>query len=241
MFKLLNNKLIMTFLTVGTVGSISTKALPIFYDENTIIRDSQDSNIKEVIEESKNEHQEANYKEIETSSDTSEESSTNPPRSNTNDKKKQEVSNSNKEIIVQKEVVASQSEKIDNNDLNKQETSNELNNADKNKQDANISNSEDTNNKINTEVESTINENPEVKIPTIHYDRTTSIYADDNVTLLRVEYYVNNKLTYYSVVEQFNEATKSYVEKIYLCDLKTNIDPLIRTDVYEFGNLIKSY
>jgi len=81
----------------------------------------------------------------------------------------------------------------------------------------------------------------EVKTPTISYDRTTSIYANDNVTLLRVEYYKNNKLTYYSVVEQFDVATKSYIEKIYQCNRVTNIDPLIRTDVYANGSLIKSY
>ncbi len=79
------------------------------------------------------------------------------------------------------------------------------------------------------------------KVPTIYYDRTTSIYANDNVTLLRVEYYVNNKLTYYSSVEQFDASTKSYVEKIYQYDDATNTQILVRTDVYSNGNLIKSY
>lgn len=89
----------------------------------------------------------------------------------------------------------------------------------------------------------TVRENttPEPEISEIYYDRTTSIYDDDRVTLLRVEYYLNNKLTYYSVIEQFDVTTKSYIEKIYKCNLETNIDPLVRTDVYYNGNLTNSY
>ena len=71
----------------------------------------------------------------------------------------------------------------------------------------------------------------------IHYDRTTSIYANDNITLLRIEYYVNNKLTYYSSVEQFDSTTHSYIEKIY----EATTLSLIRTDMYSNGNLVKSY
>ena len=46
---------------------------------------------------------------------------------------------------------------------------------------------------------------------------------------------------YYSVIENFNAVTKSYTEKIYKCNRETNVDPLVRTDVYANGNLIKSY
>lgn len=81
----------------------------------------------------------------------------------------------------------------------------------------------------------------EESIPIIHYDRTTSIYENDNVTLLRVEYYRNNKLTYYSVVERFDSKTKSYIEKIYQCDIDGTTFPLIRTDKYVNGNLVESY
>lgn len=80
-----------------------------------------------------------------------------------------------------------------------------------------------------------------MKTQAIQYDRTTTIYANDNITLLRVEYYLNNKLTYYSVVEQFDATTKSYIEKIYKCNLETNINPLVCTREYKNGNLIKSY
>lgn len=114
------------------------------------------------------------------------------------------------------------------------------NNSDANNQSTDSSYSKSTNNTNVGNKEST-NIPSEVKIPTIHYDRTTSIYANDNVTLLRVEYYLNNKLIYYSVIENFDATTKSYTEKIYQCNRETNIDPLVRTDVYVNGNLIKSY
>jgi len=100
---------------------------------------------------------------------------------------------------------------------------------------------ENSNSSINTESQSGTNTILESQVPTIRYDRTTSIYANDNVTLLRIEYYVNNSLIYYSVVEQFDATTLSYVEKIYQCNRETNINPLIRTDVYVHGNLVSSY
>lgn len=98
-----------------------------------------------------------------------------------------------------------------------------------------------SNSSINTESQSGTNTILESQVPTIRYDRTTSIYANDNVTLLRIEYYVNNSLIYYSVVEQFDATTLSYVEKIYQCNRETNINPLVRTDVYVHGNLVRSY
>lgn len=96
-------------------------------------------------------------------------------------------------------------------------------------------------NDINKETQENTNSKLESNEKEFSYDRTTTIYANDNITLLRVEYYLNNKLTYYSVVEQFDASTKSYIEKIYECNRETNIDPLIRTDQYINGNLIKSY
>lgn len=125
-----------------------------------------------------------------------------------------------------------------NGNTNKQDNISSANNNDTNKQ---IASSSQSKSNTNTKTQSSTNAISEVEIPTIHYDRTTSIYANDNITLLRVEYYINNKLTYYSVVEQFDAATKSYIEKIYQCNRVTNIDPLIRTDVYSNGTLIKSY
>lgn len=79
-----------------------------------------------------------------------------------------------------------------------------------------------------------------ISLPTIHYDRTTSIYDDDKVTLLRVEYYSNNKLIYYSDIEQFDVATNSYIEKIYQWDNEKDIEVLIRTDIYSNGRLVNS-
>lgn len=76
---------------------------------------------------------------------------------------------------------------------------------------------------------------------TFSYDRTTKIYANDNVTLLRVEYYSNNKLAYYSRITGFDAATKSYTEKIYQWDYATGRENLIRTDVYANEKLVNSY
>ena len=87
----------------------------------------------------------------------------------------------------------------------------------------------------------TVTSTPKVTVPTIYYDRTTSIYENDNKTLIRVEYYSNNKLTYYSVVEQFDIPTTSYVEKIYKYNYETNTEILVRTDIYSNGTLVKSY
>lgn len=97
------------------------------------------------------------------------------------------------------------------------------------------------NHTVNTAYENNVNATLKVETPIFHYDRTTSIYANDNTTLLRVEYYINNKLAYYSVIEQFDAVTKSYIEKIYQCNRETNNDPLVRTDVYINGTLIQSY
>lgn len=74
--------------------------------------------------------------------------------------------------------------------------------------------------------------------PEIVYDRTTSIYTDDEKTLLRVEYYdSNNKLTHYSSVEGYDNETKSYTENIYRYDWDTQTEILERTDVYVNGEL----
>lgn len=46
--------------------------------------------------------------------------------------------------------------------------------------------------------------------------RTVRIYANDCVTLIRVEYYdANNRLVKYSVVNNFDSDTKSYTEDVY--------------------------
>lgn len=99
------------------------------------------------------------------------------------------------------------------------------------------------NESVTERVDENVNTNltPEIDHTTIYYDRTTSIYADDNKTLLRVEYYSNNKLVYYSDIEEFDIATKSYIEKIYQWNYEKNTENLIRTDIYSNGILINSY
>lgn len=208
----------MTFVAVAVVGGISTKTLSMFHNARTTARMSQTSNIKEnhiedVTVDSPNVYKEDDNKDL-NSLPNEKDSSDNSQNNNDNTNKQEPIS-------------SKLEESSDNNDINKQIDDS--------------SQSKDENSNVNTEEQSSTNASLEIEIPTIHYDRTTSIYANDNITLLRVEYYRNNKLTYYSVIEQFDAATKSYIEKIHQCNRETNIDPLIRTDVYVNGNLIKSY
>lgn len=65
----------------------------------------------------------------------------------------------------------------------------------------------------------------------LDYWRTTSIYDNDGVTLLRVEYYDrNNQLIFYSAVTDYDSGTNSYTENIYSKDME-----LVRTDTYVNG------
>lgn len=73
------------------------------------------------------------------------------------------------------------------------------------------------------------------------YDHTTSIYDNDEKTLLRVEYYdEDGKLLQYSDVTYSDGSTDSYVENIYHYDEATDTEILDRTDVYENGTLVSS-
>lgn len=70
-------------------------------------------------------------------------------------------------------------------------------------------------------------------------EHTTSIYTNDEKTLLRVEYYDSPEHTHmieYSVVTNYDDTTKSYTENIYSCDTNT----LKRTNVYVNGALVSS-
>lgn len=73
------------------------------------------------------------------------------------------------------------------------------------------------------------------------YHHTTSIYDNDEKTLLRVEYYDdNNQLIKYSSVTDFDSDTNSYKENIYHYDKESESSVLERTDVYENGALSSS-
>lgn len=73
------------------------------------------------------------------------------------------------------------------------------------------------------------------------YHHTTSIYDNDEKTLLRVEYYDdNNKLIQYSSVSNFDSSTNSYTEEIYHYDYDTESSVLDRTDTYVNGSLSSS-
>lgn len=73
------------------------------------------------------------------------------------------------------------------------------------------------------------------------YRHTTSIYASDESTLLRVEYYDdNNHLYEYSSVSNFDSSTKSYTEYVYVFDDVNKVSVLKRTDTYVNGVLVSS-
>ncbi len=68
------------------------------------------------------------------------------------------------------------------------------------------------------------------------YHHTTSIYTNDESTLLRVEYYDNNnKLFEYSSVSDYDKDTGSYTETVYGVDNEP-----VRTDTYVNGELASS-
>ncbi len=222
--------LIMMFVTVAVMGGNPTKNLSMINNVNNAIEKSQDTSIKEnavsdVPVNSSNTYKSNARKNLNPSSSVKNSSENSQYNNNNTTNNKQERINSNSEKP--------------NNSINEQ--TNISSNNETNEQINSNSQVKDINSDVNTENQINTNVTSETKIPTIHYDRTTSIYEDDKITLLRVEYYLNNKLTYYSEIEQFDATTKSYIEKIYKCNLETNIDPLIRTDVYVNGKLTRSY
>lgn len=77
--------------------------------------------------------------------------------------------------------------------------------------------------------------NPSAEAAGNRYAHTTSIYSEDG-TLLRVEYYDDNKkLCEYSVVTNYDSSTNSYTEEIYSQDMTP-----VRTDTYVDGSLSSS-
>lgn len=222
MFKIFY-KLVMMFIVMTAIAGGSLKTVPILnISTNKKIQstDIKDNNIEDITDTSEN----VNKNDVisdEKSSSGKIELDKNTQYNNVNKKSTVKSKAENSSDDANKETNAEPKSKGEGNNSNKQEnTDSSLNEKSSNTSDHTVL---------------------EVKVPTIDYDRTTSIYMNDNLTLLRVEYYLNNKLTYYSVVEQFDTTTKSYIEKIYKCNLETNIDPLVRTDVYVNGELKESY
>lgn len=73
------------------------------------------------------------------------------------------------------------------------------------------------------------------------YHHTTSIYTNDESTLLRVEYYdENNTLFEYSSVSDYDKDTNSYTETVYQYDEENQVSVVTRTDTYVNGELISS-
>lgn len=231
MSKSLKIKLILTLTTGTIIGSI---LVPKLYNAD---KKTQNSNIKEnyindITEDFQNTNKIDNIENLNSSSNAknSNDNLNNnvKKKETTNPNIKKSSNNTKKEVITNPKIDDENSNIIDNNTNTNEETtpSSELKNE---------------NNNVSDKKESNSNTTVEIKIPTINYDRTTSIYTDDYSSLLRIEYYSNNKLAFYSVIEEYDATTKSYIEKIYQCNRETNIDPLIRTDVYVNGNLTKSY
>lgn len=227
MLRVFKMKLIMTFMVAVIMGDVSTKMLPMFYNDHGTVKMPQIFNIRNVTAKSKSTYQQEDLKNE--SSLQNKETSSDTLQDNTMNTNKQESIYSNSEVLNQIDNTVASSKVEEKNSINVIENSNDT-----------VEWKEEYHN-IDRENQNSTKEVLEKEIPTIHYDRTTTIYDNDNVTLLRVEYYINNKLTYYSVIEQFDATTKSYIEKIYQCNRETNIDPLVRTDVYTNGNLITTY
>lgn len=147
-----------------------------------------------------------------------------------------------KEEVTPKEESSSANTDKQTNNANPEKSNNSVNTNNKQNIASKPQNLNSTATKNTSEAKkTTVTSTPKVTVPTIYYDRTTSIYENDNKTLIRVEYYSNNKLAYYSVVEQFDVTTTSYVEKIYKYNYETNTEVLVRTDIYSNGTLVKSY
>lgn len=227
MLRVFKMKLIMTFMVAVIMGDVSTKMLPMFYNDHGTVKMPQIFNIRNVTAKSKSTYQQEDLKNE--SSLQNKETSSDTLQDNTMNTNKQESIYSNSEVLNQIDNTVASSKVEEKNSINVIEKSNDT-----------VEWKEEYHN-IDRENQDSAKEVLEKEIPTIHYDRTTTIYDNDNITLLRVEYYINNTLTYYSVVEQFDATTKSYIEKIYQCNRETNIDPLVRTDVYTNGNLVTAY
>lgn len=74
-----------------------------------------------------------------------------------------------------------------------------------------------------------------------NYHHTTSIYTNDESTLLRVEYYDdNNTLFEYSSVSDYDKDTNSYTETVYQYDEENQVSVVTRTDTYVNGELVSS-
>ncbi len=205
------NVKLITIIITATAVGAIAISVPVFNNVSTSVKETQNSNNKE------------NY----TNSDLNSLSDT-----DSSDKK---VTDSSIEKKGNKVTSKNTSSNTQIKDTNKEY------NASENEQTESSSQINDTNSITNEENIVDVNDTLEVNLPTIQYDRTTSIYADDKITLIRIEYYINNKITYFSDIEQFDATTKSYIEKIYKCNHETDIDPLIRTDVYVNGQLTESY
>lgn len=73
------------------------------------------------------------------------------------------------------------------------------------------------------------------------YHHTSSIYDDDDATLLRVEYLdENGKIVEYSAVTDYDKDTNSYTETVYAYDWDEEKEYVMRTDTYVDGELVSS-
>ncbi len=236
MHNTLKISLIAMLVTGAIIGGISIKNLSMLYTTNKELYDSniKENHINDVTVDFQNIHKSDADKDLNSSFNKN---NLNDSSQYNSEKKKETINSNIKEpshnIPQEQIIINSKLEDENSNTINNQVSVDEqttINSELKNE-----------NNNVNIEDQTNTNTTLEEKIPVIQYDRTTSIYTDDYNTLLRIEYYMNNKLTYYSVIEEYDVTTKSYIEKIYQCNRETNIDPLIRTDIYVNGNLTKSY
>lgn len=228
---MLKKNLLVVFLASVVVGGIAIKTASIFYEYSTPVNQS-----KVFYKEKFKNDTELSISNIDISKDIQLNSIL------------EKTENPNSNIITDVQISAISEMESSNINISENTQINIISKSDNSNNDENNVSSTNDNSTIetsNTIVKAEENANTnyisEANYPTIYYDRTTSIYDDDGETLLRVEYYSNNKLVYYSDVEQFNATTNSYIEKIFQWNYEKDMEALICTNIYSNGRLINSY
>lgn len=218
---MLKKKLLMMLLPSAVIGAVAIKAFPSLHEYSTDVSKSESAYKEDLTEETNNEELMSSASESEnTTSNTS-----TPVSSGITTKK--EISNSDINI-ENKTSVTSDTE-------NTSSTINSNNN-----QIDIILPEENIIEPIDWIPNVPASSASKIVAPSINYDRTTSIYADDDETLIRVEYYLNNKLVYYSYVEEFNAETNSYIERICKWDYEKDTEILVLTNIYSNGIIVSS-
>lgn len=235
-------KVLMTaFMTVAVVGVVLLEKSPIFYKTSVSANGLNYSYNEEVVDDTESSIQNSEL----TSSTKKKTAKKTTTKKVTENVKTKSVSKIKDSVEVQNSEVQNSVDTSSKNSTlasSKSTTSTKTSSSIQSVSETEEPTPTTTTTKKTTKVQSTTKTTTTKKsVPTIKYDRTTSIYSDGYDKLIRVEYYLNNKLVYYSSVEKYDKATKSYIEEIYQWNDEMDVEILIRTDVYSNGKLVNSY